>query len=843
MLNTYFTTSSAFSNENPAIGNSGQPELKCLWVDQEYLEKNVATWNRLVDSAIAKSVALEPNYLLPAIKHLAGPDVRVLAVELNCGGESLLVGLVPVVEKPIYRLPFKSVGIWKHAQSFDATPLLHKDHAVGAWKAICETVLSSGYTLFSLDTVSAAAPFDAVLQEVELSEGQFRFQRDSFDRAAFSPCSSSEAYVEQFVTKKTLSNTRRLMRSLEKLGEVTWETSTPESDYEFLAKRFLSIEASGWKGKKGTALASKPSTREFFLSMIEKSSRLGKVRFLTLLLDKKPIAMICNTQSDKFVYSYKTAFDESYAKYSPGIQVEIKNLENFHRDGIQASDTCCAPDNQAMNRIYGQRASFQNLVVSLKPGLARLSAKALPAFQNAVRKFNTRVYETVDYTQKSKLVNSILEASLSTTPNMIQIRCNPESHTMNLLAPTLIELGNTKVVEDHVPQGRLSDRQNNQDETLDQMPQLIESSVDQGEQFTIRVVQSTDEFAELQTAWNKLTENPLQSFDWHFAWWQHFGGDHELQIYCLESKGEVVGIAPFFKDRWLGQNRLRFIGSGSACTDYADVIVDRNYRHTFINAIVNQTQRFADVDLIELEGVDNRGPVKAFAAECSDEAWEYQKTIDACWYLTLPDSWEKFCKAARSSLRRKIRKAEKRIKSGEVVIRSTDDDLDFETAYKTLVELHQLRFESKGEPGVFADPAFDSFLKQSAEKLCRQQRAEIIVAYADSKPIGCHFYLLSDSGPQFYQGGVLISRMDLEPGHLMFTYAIKKAIANGAQEFDFLRGDEKYKPFWGAVARELYSARIVSKKLKPTLTNMAYLYARRSKHLMVGVASKLRKSN
>lgn len=394
MSNTHFTTNSTFSAENLAVGCSGESELKCHWVDQEYLQNNVAAWNDLVDSAIAKSVALEPNYLLPAIKHLAGPSVGVLAVELNSGGESLLVGLVPVEEKPIYRLPFKSVEIWKHDQSFDATPLLHKDHAVVAWKAICETVLSSGYTLFSLDTVSAAAPFDSVLQEVELSEGQFRFQRDSFDRAAFAPCDSSELYIEQFVNKKTQNNARRLMRALEKLGDVTWETSTPESAYASLAKRFMNIEASGWKGKNGTALASQSSTRKFFLSMIEKSSRLGKVRFLTLLLDKKPIAMICNIQSDKFVYSYKTAFDESYAKYSPGIQVEIKNLEHFHRDGIQSSDTCSAPDNQAMNRIYGQRAAFQNLVMSLKPGLARLSAKALPAFQSAVRKINAKVKDS-----------------------------------------------------------------------------------------------------------------------------------------------------------------------------------------------------------------------------------------------------------------------------------------------------------------------------------------------------------------------------------------------------------------------------------------------------------------
>lgn len=389
MSNTCIS-SPALSTQSPVVSHSTKTELTCRWVGDEYLRSNIAAWEQLADSAIVKSVSFESNYLLPAIDYLAGPKVRVLAVELNSGGESLLVGLVPVEEKPIYRLPFKSLEIWKHDQCFDATPLLHKDYAVESWKAICKTVAASGYAIFSLDTVSAAAPFDSVLKVVEDSERQFRFQRDSFERAAFSPSESSEQYITEFVSKQLRKKSKRRMRGLEELGEVTWEIGCGGDDLEALAKRFLRLEASGWKGKEGTALASQTSTEKFFVSLIEKSSRLDKVRFLTLLLDKKPIAMICNIQSGKFVYAYKTAFDEAYAKYSPGIQVELKGIEMLHQDGVQYADSCTAPDNQAMNRIYGQRASFQSLILSLKPGLSRHATKSLPAFQNAVRKIRNR---------------------------------------------------------------------------------------------------------------------------------------------------------------------------------------------------------------------------------------------------------------------------------------------------------------------------------------------------------------------------------------------------------------------------------------------------------------------
>ena len=390
MLNPCIFTDSALFAASPVFLNTGKAQLECRWVDVDYLRRNMAAWDRLAVSAMMPNISFESNYLLPALSHLACPRVRVLAVELNSGEELVLIGLVPVVEKPIYRLPFKSAEIWKHDQCFDTTPLLHKDYATEAWGAICKTVLDSGYVLFSLDTVSAEAPFASVLEAVEQSAGQFRFQRDSFDRAAFTPSVSNEQYVKQFVSKNTRRKMNRLMRGFERLGEVTWEFCSAESDYESLAKQFLRIEGSGWKGKAGTALASNASTKNFFMSLIQQSSRVGKVRFVTLLLDQEPIAMICNIQSGEFVYSYKTAFDEAYAKYSPGIQVELKNLECLHRDGIQRSDSCSAPDNQAMNRIYGQRIYFQSLVLSLRPGLSRITAKSLPALQNAIRKIKRR---------------------------------------------------------------------------------------------------------------------------------------------------------------------------------------------------------------------------------------------------------------------------------------------------------------------------------------------------------------------------------------------------------------------------------------------------------------------
>lgn len=351
--------------------------------------------------------------------------------------------------------------------------------------------------------------------------------------------------------------------------------------------------------------------------------------------------------------------------------------------------------------------------------------------------------------------------------------------------------------------------------------------------FSLRLVETEAGFDRLQADWNRIASEPMQSFAWHRQWWKAFGTPGALRVICIEANDETIGIAPFFEDRWLGQTRLRFIGSGHVCTDYLHVIAAADDRKTCVAWLTDELKRRQTFDLIELEGVDERGPADELTNQLDDLFWRYQKTIDACWFLKLPPSWDLFLKAASKSLRRKIRKAEKRIASEEVEICSTDEGLAFEEAFEHLVNLHQLRFESKGEPGVFADGRFRSFLENAVRELCQTNLAEIVVGYSGGEPFAAQLYLQGESGPQLYQSGLQPERMDLEPGHLMFTHAIKKAIRRGCREFDFLRGDEAYKPFWGAAPRPLLNVRLVSKRLKPTLINQAYRWARWAKRSLV----------
>ncbi|WP_417746676.1 GNAT family N-acetyltransferase [Rosistilla oblonga] len=349
----------------------------------------------------------------------------------------------------------------------------------------------------------------------------------------------------------------------------------------------------------------------------------------------------------------------------------------------------------------------------------------------------------------------------------------------------------------------------------------------------LRIVKSEAEFLQLKEAWDALDPAPMQSFAWNFAWWQSFSRYNALRIYCYEDQGTVVGIAPFYFDRRLGQRALKFLGSGITCSDYAQLIVADEHRQDFLSEIAEDVRQSRFIRMVELDGVladPSQNPDLKIVDQLGTPFWRYDRDVDSSWILELPDSWDQFLKQSASNLRRKVRKAARRIDGGEVQIRSTRDDLPVESAFATLVRLHLERTDAKGLQSAFCDPEYVRFLHAAAADLIPQGKAEILTAEHQGKPIAVHFNLQGPRGPQLYQSGASRDAMELEPGYLLFTHVIRRTIGEGIAEFDFLRGDEPYKKFWGARPVPLATVRCVSKSLFTTAGHKLALGARRLKN-------------
>ncbi len=309
------------------------------------------------------------------------------------------------------------------------------------------------------------------------------------------------------------------------------------------------------------------------------------------------------------------------------------------------------------------------------------------------------------------------------------------------------------------------------------------------------VVQTLEDFETARDIWEQFEVDPLNSFSWNLAWWNAFHTHGELHLIKFERMGVVVGLAPLYLDRWFGLKRLRFLASGDACTDYVDLICDPKHYELCTYSLAEYI-REKQFDVVELECTRN-DHLAILLEQYLGRHYNFDhRAIESTWRLKLPQSWEEFKSGAKKSLRRKIDKAMRRLETDEFSI-GTSKGVPIESAIAILKNLHTRRNNSTGKPGIFADQQFEQFIESAIIEFDRENKSEIVVAYQREQAIGVQLYFESNEGFQFYQSGYAPEAMHLEPGHLLFTAMIKRAILRGDQYFDFLRGNEPYKEFWG----------------------------------------------
>ena len=86
--------------------------------------------------------------------------------------------------------------------------------------------------------------------------------------------------------------------------------------------------------------------------------------------------MLANFLTAPGSFSFKTAYDEEYARYSPGVLLQRENLEILSRSDIAWCDSCAAPDHPMIERIWREKRSVVRVSVALGGILRRQAARA-----------------------------------------------------------------------------------------------------------------------------------------------------------------------------------------------------------------------------------------------------------------------------------------------------------------------------------------------------------------------------------------------------------------------------------------------------------------------------------
>jgi hypothetical protein len=84
-------------------------------------------------------------------------------------------------------------------------------------------------------------------------------------------------------------------------------------------------------------------------------------------------------------FSFKTAFDESFARFSPGVLLQRENLEMLARADIAWADSCAAMDHPMIDHFWRERRTVVSRNVAIGGQARRLLFRALAARETRSR--------------------------------------------------------------------------------------------------------------------------------------------------------------------------------------------------------------------------------------------------------------------------------------------------------------------------------------------------------------------------------------------------------------------------------------------------------------------------
>jgi len=252
-----------------------------------------------------------------------------------------LIGILPLMRARRFfdRVPARTLtslaGIHSCRFDFIVEPDKKIHAAQAAWRALRE---DSSWAVLEAYNVPTGGAFEAVMAEAA---------RDGFfvDRwpTLFSPYLELPKRGSEPLANcpaRYRSNRGRFENHRKKLrqrGPLSF-TVTTQFTHEIF-ERFLSLESAGWKGAHGSAIACNQTTREFYRRMLPAAAAAGHLRLNTLELGGRAIAMDMGLLTNgRWYFSPKVAYDEQFAKYSPGHALNLFVIADLVNNGVERYD-------------------------------------------------------------------------------------------------------------------------------------------------------------------------------------------------------------------------------------------------------------------------------------------------------------------------------------------------------------------------------------------------------------------------------------------------------------------------------------------------------------------------
>ncbi len=311
-------------------------------------------------------------------------------------------------------------------------------------------------------------------------------------------------------------------------------------------------------------------------------------------------------------------------------------------------------------------------------------------------------------------------------------------------------------------------------------------------------IECWDNLKDLQSVWEKefTPVSPFQTFIWNKLWLKHFGQNIQLKIYLAKKEDQILALIPWYETN----TQLQFLGTPPNISDYQDVIWNTDNlelkQETLRQLFVRPELKEKTVSLTHLPEIsDTRRIVKQMFPN-------HKETSETTPYLPITKTWEDYLFSLSKKNRHELKRKFRRLGEKSYEIQHFTKESDISANLKTFIELHK---KSAPDKDTFMNEPMQEFFVDFTKTFAKNNTVLLSTLTLENQVVAATISFMYNSKVWLYNSGYNPDFRDLSVGLLLIASDIKYGIENGYQEFDFLRGDERYKYDLGGQNRYIYN--------------------------------------
>ena len=318
--------------------------------------------------------AIEPNgYYLPEwelavnASAVGRTGTSALCAWSDTSPTAQLVGLMPVISlRRAYRVPLPAL-VSGHPYGTLCTPLIDRNSPEAAMASLIRAAREAGAHALILRDVSLEGAAMAAIADVLARDGLRPRVLQSHLRACLDATRDPDALLHDALGAKKLKELRRQRNRLADNGAVTFEVARSPDDVRAGTEIFLTLEASGWKGARRTALIQNEGDAAFIRRATRALAATGQCEIVTLRAGATPVASGVVLRHQDRAFYFKIGVDEHFAKFSPGVQLTLDLTRHLCDDpAIASADSTASPDHPMINPIWRGRIAIGDTLIPLR---------------------------------------------------------------------------------------------------------------------------------------------------------------------------------------------------------------------------------------------------------------------------------------------------------------------------------------------------------------------------------------------------------------------------------------------------------------------------------------------